>query len=99
MNPVAGGHWNQPDFLLQNIPPAAARRDLVPETQRHRQRIQHTRLARTIVAHQQSEMRMKFKRLLRPFKLLEILDMEAVNSHTVLQFYPMPGGLARRFFR
>jgi hypothetical protein len=44
-------------------------------------------------------MRMKFKRLLRPFKLLEILDMEAVNSHTVLQFYPMPGGLARRFFR
>jgi hypothetical protein len=40
---------------------------------------------------------MEVKGLLR--ELLEVLDMEPVNSHVRLPFYPRPGRLARGFFR
>ena len=60
MNPVTGKHWHAPDFIRQNISPTAARRAFVPESQRHRQCVQHTGFARTVVTYQQRELPMEF---------------------------------------
>jgi hypothetical protein len=52
-----------------------------PNASRDREGVQNTRLARPVFTHKQRELRVQIEILL--LELLEVLDVEAVNSHSL----------------